>query len=124
MLNAARCVTPPPNGLGKTKIAINIEVDNEANQRVATLAENAKPLAEHGTNQYLVDNSGRSNHNVQRGENAEYLTARIARDRPDILSDMKQGKYKSVRAAAIDAEIAKRAERQDCPNAVPFFEVI
>ena len=39
------------------------------------------------------------------GTSAEYLTARIARDHPAILEDMKQGKYKSVRAAAIDAGI-------------------
>ena len=39
--------------------------------------------------------------------NAEYLTARIARDRPDILEEMKAGKYRSVRAAAIDAGIVK-----------------
>ena len=32
------------------------------------------------------------------GTSADYLTARIARDRPDILKDMKAGKYKSVRA--------------------------
>lgn len=37
----------------------------------------------------------------------EYLTARIARDRPDILEDMKSGKYKSVRAAALDAGIVR-----------------
>jgi hypothetical protein len=35
----------------------------------------------------------------QRGTSAEYYTARIARDRPDILEEMKAGKYKSVRAA-------------------------
>ena len=46
------------------------------------------------------------NYNVlseERGTSADYLTARIARDRPDILDGMKQGKYRSVRAAAIDA---------------------
>ncbi len=35
-----------------------------------------------------------------RGTNPDYLTARIARDRPDILERMKAGEYKSVRAAA------------------------
>jgi len=34
------------------------------------------------------------------GTNADYLTARIARDRPDILDGMKAGEYTSVRAAA------------------------
>jgi hypothetical protein len=37
----------------------------------------------------------------------DYLTARIARDRPDILEDMKAGKYPSVRAAALQAGIVK-----------------
>jgi len=32
---------------------------------------------------------------------ADYLTARIARDRPDILDRMKAGEYKSVRAAPL-----------------------
>jgi len=34
-------------------------------------------------------------------ESADYLTARIARDRPDILEHMKAGAYKSVRAGAL-----------------------
>jgi len=34
------------------------------------------------------------------GDNAEYQTARIARDRPDILERMQAGAYKSVRALA------------------------
>jgi len=34
------------------------------------------------------------------GTDADYLTARIARDRPDILDRMKQGAYQSMRAAA------------------------
>jgi hypothetical protein len=41
------------------------------------------------------------------GRDAEYLTARIARDRPDILEDMQAGKYKSVRAAALEAGIVR-----------------
>jgi hypothetical protein len=39
------------------------------------------------------------------GNEAAYLTARIARDRPDIRERMKAGEYASVRAAAIDAGI-------------------
>ena len=38
---------------------------------------------------------------LKRGsESADYLTARIARDHPDILDRMKQGEFPSVRAAA------------------------
>lgn len=39
--------------------------------------------------------------------NAEYLTARIVRDRPDILERMKRGEFRSIRAAAIEAGIVK-----------------
>lgn len=39
------------------------------------------------------------------GNASSYLTRRIARDRPDFLERMKQGEYKSVRAAAIEAGI-------------------
>lgn len=41
------------------------------------------------------------------GNNADYLTARIARDHPDIHEAMKRGEYASVRAAALDAGIIK-----------------
>jgi hypothetical protein len=43
----------------------------------------------------------------RQGNDPDYLTARIARDRPDIHQRMKDGKYKSVRAAAIEAGIIK-----------------
>ena len=42
------------------------------------------------------------------GNNSDYLTARIARDRPDILERMKTGEYASVRQAAVDAGICRR----------------
>lgn len=48
------------------------------------------------------------------GTTAAYLTARIARDRPDILERMKDGEFKSVRAAAIEAGIAKRRVSVPC----------
>jgi hypothetical protein len=40
-------------------------------------------------------------------ETADSLTARIARDFPDILERMKEGEFKSVRAAAMEAGIRK-----------------
>ncbi len=42
------------------------------------------------------------------GNSADYLTARIARDGPDILERMKAGGFTSVRAAAIEAGIVKK----------------
>jgi len=44
---------------------------------------------------------------AKRGTDADYLTARIARDRPDILDRMKSGDYPSVRAAAKEAGLVK-----------------
>src|SRR5262249_35108959 len=45
---------------------------------------------------------------VTRGAtNADYLTARIARDRPDVLEEMQAGVYPSVRAAAREAGLVK-----------------
>ncbi len=43
----------------------------------------------------------------ERGTAADYLTARIARDRPDILKRMKAGEFSSVRQAAKEAGIVR-----------------
>ena len=43
-----------------------------------------------------------------KGTSAEYLTRRIVRDHPDIAQRMRDGEYKSVRAAALDAGIVHR----------------
>lgn len=54
--------------------------------------------------------NGRSrvdNVNSTGGNDADYLTARIARDHPEIHGRMKAGEYKSVRAAALEAGIVK-----------------
>ena len=39
------------------------------------------------------------------GRASDYLTARIARDRPDIWERMRRGEFNSVRAAALEAGI-------------------
>lgn len=44
---------------------------------------------------------------IPRGTDPGYLTARIARDRPDILERMQAGEFPSVRAAALEAGIVK-----------------
>ncbi len=54
-------------------------------------------------NHILIYGSGRG----------EYLTARIARDRPDILERMKAGEFSSVRQAAKEAGIVN--ERLSVP---------
>lgn len=46
-----------------------------------------------------------------RGTGSDYLTARIARDRPDILKRMQAGEFPSVRAAAREAGLVKQEFR-------------
>jgi hypothetical protein len=69
-------------------------------------AEAAKPNPKHGE---IGNGRASRGYNVTptRGNSPSYLAARIARDRPDILEGMKAGKYRSVRAAGIDAGIVK-----------------
>ena len=68
--------------------------------------ENARPLAEapggdKKSEQYKNHSYNHKNDfSENAGTNADYLIARIARDNPEILEGMKQGKYRSVRAAA------------------------
>jgi hypothetical protein len=45
---------------------------------------------------------------VRCGNDPDYLTSRIARDRPDVLERMKAGGFPSVRAAALGAGIVRR----------------
>lgn len=90
-------------------------------KRLQTEAEKIEievKLREHGANQY--SRNGDDNYNVhspnQQGTSADYLTARIARDRPDILEGMKEGKYRSVRQAAIEAGIVNAKTRYSLPD--------
>jgi hypothetical protein len=60
-----------------------------------------------------------SNQNTEKlrpGESSDYLTARIARDRPDILERMKTGEFGSVREAAIEAGIVNAKPRYSLPD--------
>jgi hypothetical protein len=41
------------------------------------------------------------------GNSSDYLTRRLARDRPDLIDRMKAGEFRSVRAAALEAGIVK-----------------
>jgi len=53
------------------------------------------------------------------GTNADYLTARIARDCPDILDRMKEGDFPSVRAAATEAGLVKISPLDARPHTRP-----
>ena len=58
----------------------------EARNRVAEIAENAKPLANGNINQYYAPDNYQGHSSA--GTSADYLTARIARDNPAILEGM------------------------------------
>jgi hypothetical protein len=122
----AFCVCRPPYGLGYRKDDID-RIVRERQQSVEQLAEAATPLSTPGapagnTNAARVkelaetaapvDETGMenkpSNRRIVYGDGqSEYLAARIARDRPDILERMKAGEFPSVRAAAREAGIVK-----------------
>lgn len=100
-------------GMCKTELALEeneVELIRQAKRGVTlgaviAAAKRAKPSGPPGTNQH---SEGVDNVNSSKGGNdPDYLTARIARDRPDILEKMKAGEYRSVRAAAIEAGIVK-----------------
>lgn len=76
--------------------------------RAQVLAE-AKPLAPHGENQHSKDSKEEFIiiNSSKKGDSPEYLAARIARDAPEVQRQMKQGEFRSVRAAAIAAGIVK-----------------
>jgi hypothetical protein len=64
---------------------------------VKTRALAAKALTKHGELGWGRSRAYNVNSTSAAGNNAEYLTARIARDRPDILERMKAGAFSSVR---------------------------
>ena len=100
------------------------DLDAEARDRVKRFAENATPLNGHEYGNGMAGpgrgNKTDDNYNVfsGNGTDSEYLTARIARDRPDILERMKAGEYRSVRSAAIDAGIIdpEKTKRYQLPT--------
>jgi hypothetical protein len=101
------------------------EVDRRAADYLAQVATPAnKPCAPVGNknnrhcekdDSYKPDN----NKGCKYGTDPEYLTSVIARDRPDILERMKQGEFKSVRAAAIEAGITKPKQTWTAPTDIP-----
>jgi hypothetical protein len=113
----AFCVCRPPYGLGYRKDDID-RIVRERQQSVEQVAEAVTPLSTPGapagnTNAAKVDETHKENKvydinfDSKGGDRAEYLAARIARDRPDILERMKAGEFPSVRAAAREAGIIK-----------------
>lgn len=76
--------------------------DKRGAEDVKARAEKARPTGPNGR-----PRKGVASTPLPKGTHSDRLTARIARDRPDILKRMKAGEFKSVRAAAIEAGIVK-----------------
>ena len=74
-------------------------------QRMAATAQPLQPAENHpGPGR---GHTKKPNEKAKAGNRSDYLVARIARDRPDILERMKAGEFTSVREAAREAGIIK-----------------
>src|SRR5688500_8712695 len=74
-------------------------------QRMAATAQPLQPAENHpGPGR---GHTKKPHEKARSGNRSNYLVARIARDRPDILERMKAGKFTSVREAAREAGIIK-----------------
>jgi hypothetical protein len=93
-----------PHGLGCSEQQLAVMV-RRTQKTVADSALEAKAIAKNGE----VGNgrSRCSDTTATFGRGADYLTARIKRDRPDILERMKAGEFSSVRQAAKEAGIVR-----------------
>ncbi len=95
-----------PWGLGYDPTALDALIaERTRKQSPAEMAETPKairPEGRPGDTSNCVDNTVSA-----QGPDAEYLTARIARDAPDVLDRMKAGEFASVRAAASAAGLVK-----------------
>ena len=100
----AFCCCQEPFGLGYDASALDQIIRERATaQAQAFKATKLSKHGEIGRNHVRVD-IVRSEGS---GNRADYLTARIARDRPDILKRMQRGEFKSVHQAAVAAGIRK-----------------
>ncbi len=105
---------PPEKPYGSLEALLKAEIGTGVQQSVAivkTRAMAAKALTKHG--ELGWGRSRGSNTTSTNDRSAKYLTARIARDRPDILERMKGGEFSSVRQAAKEAGIVN--ERLSVP---------
>lgn len=88
------CLTPEPYGLGRSPHDLSAIIKDSRDP--AAIAEITTPLPGHGE---IGNGRSRESMSTSTGKrDASYLTARIARDNPTVLEEMKQGKYPSVRA--------------------------
>ena len=77
--------------------------------RLKQTVKEAPVLAEHRRPTKEEHGKGNDVTFKARGNDNTYLTARLKRDAPDIADRLERGEFKSVRAAAIEAEADKKA---------------
>ncbi len=94
-------VTEWPHGLGYSWEAIDAIFASRKSITAQERAHAAQPSQKQGRPKKEGVKGDVVTLKTGRGNDPAYLTARIARDRPDILEDMKAGKYSSTRQAAI-----------------------
>lgn len=100
----AFCSTPEPFGLGYDASQLGHIVRARLTAQALALETEALPKpGEIGKGRSRGTNRASTN----RSDSVEYLTARIARDRPDVLARMRAGEFASVHQAAIAAGIRK-----------------
>jgi len=120
------CQYPRPWGLGfSVEVADAIIAEDDGNKLITTIKEEVaaqrmatvEPLAKHGAPSAsermervdkLDDVKFRGADEMGGGNSADYLAARIKRDRPDIAEAVERGEYRSIRQAAIAAGIVKQ----------------
>lgn len=96
---------------GELEVTISLREETQKRAEQTTVLSRRGEIGNGRVDNYKV-------YNAEGGTSATYLTARIARDRPDILEDMKRGKYRSVRQAAIEAGIVDpdKSRRHQLPT--------
>jgi hypothetical protein len=103
---AAFCVTKRPWGLGEDPEHIEYLIA-ERSRTASQRALDATPARRRGRPPKTEGLNKGSAPTFNGRRDADYLAARIARDRPDILARMQAGAFKSVREAAIAAGIVQ-----------------
>ena len=99
---------PPDNPFGSKEAMLErlkIGDEDAAGAKIAGLAAVTKPLQPHGVNQHTEEL--RQLNSSKKRYRSDYLTARIARDRPDIHQRMLNGEFTTVAAAAREAGLLK-----------------
>jgi len=98
------------NGVRLFDLSEPVPLEEAVKAEAARRIQEVEALAKHGNGpgrgNKRVDNVN-SFSEVKGGNKADYLAARIKRDRPDIAARVEAGEFRSMRAAAIEAGIVK-----------------